>query len=209
MSTESARHHWETIYATKKPEEVSWTQPVPQTSLDFLHSFGLDKQARIIDIGGGDSLLVDFLVAEGYENVTVLDISQRALDRAKQRLGDLAHRVQWVAADVLTFRPLATYDVWHDRAAFHFMTTTAQVRSYLTLARSAVRPNGYLTIGTFSESGPTKCSGLEVRQYSESTLSNQLQRGFTKIRCLTEDHLTPFNTVQNFLFCSFQRQLAG
>ncbi|MCC2546697.1 class I SAM-dependent methyltransferase [Hymenobacter sp. BT175] len=207
MSTESARHHWESIYATKQPDEVSWTQPVPKTSLDFLRSFGLDKQARIIDIGGGDSHLVDFLVGEGYGNVTVLDISEHALNRAKQRLGNLADRVQWIVADVLTFRPETTYDVWHDRAAFHFMTTTAQIRAYLALARRSVRANGYLTIGTFSENGPTKCSGLEVRQYSELTLSSQLRRGFAKLRCLTEDHCTPFNTVQNFLFCSFQRQL--
>ncbi|HLK97850.1 MAG TPA: class I SAM-dependent methyltransferase [Hymenobacter sp.] len=200
------KQHWETIYSTKSSEEVSWTQYIPQTSIDFLRSFELNKQARIIDIGGGDSRLVDFLVSQGYENVSVLDISKKALQRAQQRLGKQADRVQWIESDVLDFRPEAPYQVWHDRAAFHFMTTADQVAAYLNLARQAVQEEGFLTMGTFSENGPKKCSGLDIKQYTEESLSAQLNKGFEKIRCLTEDHITPFQTVQNFLFCSFRRR---
>ncbi|GAB2960578.1 class I SAM-dependent methyltransferase [Hymenobacter coalescens] len=195
------------MYATKTPEQVSWTQSVPQTSLDFIHSFHLPRTARIIDVGGGDSRLVDFLLAEGYENLTVLDISPIALDKARQRLGSRAERVNWVISDITEFKPDITFDLWHDRAAFHFLTTEAQIARYLTTVRQAV--TGFLTIGTFSEQGPAKCNGLPIRQYSEDSLNAELHHGFEKIRCLTEDHITPFATTQNFLFCSFRRQLIG
>ena len=196
--------HWETVYNTKQPNEVSWTQDVPQTSLDFIHSFNLPKTARIIDIGGGDSKLVDFLLDEGYENVTVLDISEKALERAKSRLGERADKITWVASDIAEFAPSINYDVWHDRATFHFLTTPDQIATYIAIARTAV--DGYMTIGTFSENGPKKCSGLEIRQYSEEQLQEQLTIGFDKVRCVTEDHITPFNTTQNFLFCSFKKK---
>ena len=196
--------HWETVYETKNPDQVSWTQEVPQTSLDFISSFGLTKDAKIIDIGGGDSKLVDYLLDNGFENITVLDISAKALDKAKNRLGDKAKKVNWVVSDITEFEPKTAYDIWHDRATFHFLTTTEQVAKYMDTARKSV--NGYLTIGTFSENGPTKCSGLEIKQYNEETLTTELKNGFDKIRCVTEDHLTPFNTTQNFLFCSFKRK---
>ncbi len=151
---------------------------------------------------------MDFLLDEGYEDLTVLDISATALARARQRLGARARQVKWVASDVLTFRPTVPFDVWHDRATFHLLTTPAQVTRYLALARRAVRPAGYLTIGTFSPDGPTTCSGLTIRQYSEETLTGKLRREFEKIRCRIEDHVTPFQTVQNLLFCSFWRQEA-
>lgn len=198
------KKHWETVYRTKQPNEVSWTQEKPQTSLDFIHSFNLPRTARIIDIGGGDSKLVDFLLEEGFNDITVLDISEAALNRAKVRLGDRADMVKWVVSDIADFQPEITYDVWHDRATFHFLTLSSQIAKYLTIAERAV--NGYITIGTFSENGPQKCSGLNIKQYSETELQHQLARGFQKIRCITEDHLTPFNTMQNFLFCSFKRQ---
>ncbi|XOV92203.1 MAG: class I SAM-dependent methyltransferase [Bacteroidota bacterium] len=200
---ETTKNHWEKVYETKQPNEVSWTQEIPETSLEFIHSFNLPKTAKIIDVGGGDSKLVDFLLEEGYENITILDISSKALERAKTRLGDKASRVTWVASDVTEFQTDATYDIWHDRATFHFLTTTEQISQYLNIANKAV--NGYLTIGTFSENGPTKCSGLEIKQYSESELQKQLAKGFDKIRCITENHTTPFNTQQNFLFCSFRK----
>ncbi|AEI52196.1 class I SAM-dependent methyltransferase [Runella slithyformis] len=199
------KKHWETVYETKNPDQVSWTQEVPKTSLDFIHSFKLPKTAKIIDIGGGDSKLVDFLVNEGFENVTVLDISANALDKAKKRLGDKANTINWVVSDITEFEPNTTFDVWHDRATFHFLTTTEQVAKYMETARKSV--NGYLTIGTFSENGPTKCSGLTIKQYTEESLTTELENGFEKIRCLTEDHTTPFQTTQNFLFCSFKRQV--
>lgn len=203
---EPRKDHWETVYATKQPNEVSWTQEHPVTSLNFIHSFNLPKTARIIDVGGGDSKLVDHLLAEGYENITVLDISENALERAKARLGDSANKVKWVASDITEFQPDGYYDVWHDRATFHFLTTHEQIAKYLNIAKEAV--HGYLTIGTFSENGPKKCSGLEIKQYTETQLQNELEDGFEKIRCITEDHVTPFNTVQNFLFCSFKRAVA-
>ena len=197
------KQHWEKVYETKNPDQVSWTQDVPQTSLNFIHSFALGKQAKIIDIGGGDSKLVDFLIDEGFENVTVLDISAKALEKAQQRLGEKAKKVKWIVSDITEFKPDTTFDVWHDRATFHFLTTTEQISKYLTTARKAV--TSYLTIGTFSTNGPEKCSGLQIKQYDEATLTNELEKGFSKIRCITEDHKTPFNTSQNFLFCSFKR----
>lgn len=199
------KQHWENVYETKNPDQVSWTQDIPETSLNFIHSFGLEKQAKIIDIGGGDSKLVDFLIDEGFENVTVLDISAKALEKAKQRLGEKANKVNWVVSDITEFEPATTFDVWHDRATFHFLTTADQISKYLSTARKAV--TSYLTIGTFSTNGPEKCSGLQIKQYDEETLTNELENGFSKIRCVTEDHKTPFNTSQNFLFCSFKRSL--
>jgi len=198
--------HWETVYKTKNPDQVSWTQEKPKTSLDFIHSFGLEKTAKIIDIGGGDSKLADYLLDEGYENITVLDISANALEKAQNRLGHRADKINWVVSDITKFEPNTTYDIWHDRATFHFLTTTEQVAKYMDKARKSV--NGYLTIGTFSENGPKKCSGLEIKQYNEQELTSKLENGFEKLKCITEDHLTPFNTIQNFLFCSFKRVLS-
>jgi len=206
MKKETRKEHWDKIYSTKQPSQVSWTQENPKISLDFIHSFNLPKQASIIDVGGGDSKLVDKLIDEGYEDITVLDISGQALERAKERLGDRAKKVNWVVADITEFKTEKTFDLWHDRATFHFMTTIDQINEYLMRAKRALKDNGFLTIGTFSENGPTQCSGLETRQYSEMALQNQLKNGFKKIKCIVEDHRTPFNTLQNFLFCSFRRQ---
>lgn len=197
------QQHWDNVYITREPNQVSWTQDIPTTSLDFIHSFGLTKTAKIIDIGGGDSKLVDYLLNEGFENITVLDISAQALEKAKKRLGSNAAKINWIVSDITEFKPTTTFDIWHDRATFHFLTTKEQVAKYLELAKSAVK--GYLTIGTFSKKGPEKCSGLPITQYSETDLTTALQKGFEKIRCITEDHITPFATTQNFLFCSFKR----
>jgi len=204
MNTENKKH-WETVYETKNPDQVSWTQEKPTTSLDFIHSFGLTKTAKIIDIGGGDSKLVDYLLDEGFENITVLDISAKALEKSQKRLGDKAKNVNWVVSDITEFETNTTFDVWHDRATFHFLTTAEQIEKYMETARKSVK--GFLTIGTFSENGPTKCSGLEIKQYSEENLTAELNNGFDKIRCVTEDHTAPFDTTQNFLFCSFKRQI--
>jgi hypothetical protein len=199
----SEKSHWETVYTTKQPNEVSWTQEVPSTSLRFIQDFTIPKTAPIIDIGGGDSNLVDFLLAEGYTDLTVLDISEAALERAKIRLGEKASQVQWIVSDITEFRPQKQYKVWHDRATFHFLTTPTQIKAYLDIAKQAI--DGYVAIGTFSENGPQKCSGLEIKQYSESQLQTALSDGFEKIKCVNEDHTTPFNTVQNFTFCSFKK----
>lgn len=198
------QNHWDEVYKTKEPDLVSWTQEVPKTSLDFIHSFGLAKTAKIIDIGGGDSKLVDHLLDEGFENITVLDISARSLEKAKKRLGDKAQKINWVVSDIINYEPDTRFDIWHDRATFHFLTSSEQVAGYMNTARNAV--TGFLIIGTFSDNGPEKCSGLPIKQYSEEKLTAELENGFIKLHCITEDHITPFNTTQNFLFCSFKRQ---
>lgn len=199
---ESRKQHWETVYETKTPDQVSWTQEKPEGSLKFIHDLGLNKDASIIDIGGGDSKLVDFLLADGYSDITVLDISGKAIERAKKRLGMLADKVTWIESDINDFVPSRTFSIWHDRAAFHFLTSTEEQERYVKLVNSSV--TDFLVIGTFSEDGPLKCSGLEIQQYSESSMVDQF-RGFEKIKCENENHLTPFDTIQNFIFCSFKK----
>lgn len=200
----SKKNHWKTVYETKLPNEVSWTQEKPQISLDFIRETNLDKSAKIIDIGGGDSKLVDFLVEQGYENLTVLDISASALERAKTRLGKKAKNVNWIVSDITEFEPDTTYDIWHDRATFHFLTTEDQINKYLAITQKWI--SGYLIIGTFSDKGPTKCSGLEIKQYTETSLEKQFYKEFEKLKCINEDHKTPFETIQNFIFCVFRKR---
>jgi len=200
------KKHWETVYETKNPDQVSWTQEAPKTSLEFINSFGLKKTAKIIDIGGGDSKLVDYLLDQGFENITVLDISEKSLEKAQNRLKERANKVNWIVSDIIDFEPNMTFDVWHDRATFHFLTETEEIKKYTRTARNSV--NGFMIIGTFSHHGPKKCSGLAIKQYNEVELTSELKNGFDKIRCLNEDHITPFYTSQNFLFCSFKRQLS-
>ncbi|OJW84494.1 MAG: SAM-dependent methyltransferase [Bacteroidetes bacterium 46-16] len=195
--------HWEKIYATKQLNEVSWYEPTPHTSLSFLREFRVPLNARIIDVGGGDSLFVDHLLELGYTDITVLDISGSAIERAKQRLGDKAANVQWIEADAASFKPTGHYDFWHDRAAFHFLTEESDITSYINAIETGLNPGGILVVGTFSEQGPKKCSGIDIKQYSEQTLSERLQKYFNKVRCIMVDHITPFQTVQNFVFCSF------
>lgn len=200
---EDRKSHWETVYETKTPDQVSWTQKEPKISLDFIRSFNLDKTAKILDVGGGDSNLVDFLLDEGFENISVLDISTRAIERAQKRLGKRANKVGWIVSDITEFEPLEEYDVWHDRAAFHFLTTKNQIEKYVATTNQAV--NGYLILGTFSENGPKKCSGLDITQYSETKMEATFT-GFEKLRCFTDDHTTPFGTTQNFMYCSFKKK---
>ena len=196
------KEHWENIYNTKNPEEVSWTQDVPQTSLDFIDDLNVSKSAAIIDIGGGDSKLVDYLLDRGFTNVSVLDISEKSVEKAKQRLGKKAEKVKWIISDILDYNPAEKYEIWHDRAAFHFLTEEWQTEKYRELVSKVV--TGHLIIGVFSEEGPTKCSGLEIKQYDSKTLFQRFE-GFKVQRCLKVDHTTPFNTTQNFLFCHFQK----
>lgn len=197
--------HWEDIYQSKDTSEVSWFQASPTTSLQFVKEFKLPLSAKIIDVGGGDSFMVDRLLEMGYCNITVLDISKTAISKAKERLGEKAKTVKWIVADAAGFQPTETYDFWHDRAAFHFLTDKQEISNYVDTISSFVKPGGYLVLGTFSEQGPTKCSGIEIKQYSENTMTNLLTDFFNKIRCITVDHKTPFNTLQNFIFCSFRR----
>lgn len=200
------KSHWESIYQTKDLNEVSWYQPKPETSLQFIQELNLDKSAKIIDIGGGDGFLVDNLVELGFQDITILDISETALERAKIRLGEKAKNVKWIVADAANFKPTEKYDLWHDRAAFHFLTDEKEIENYIQTVYQNINPNGHLVIGTFSEQGPKKCSGIEIKQYSENSLSDLFEMYFEKIDCLTIDHPTPFDTLQNFVFCSFRKK---
>lgn len=202
---EQSKDHWEKIYETKVETAFSWFQEYPQTSIDFINLFNLPKNAKIIDIGGGDSHLVDALIELGYTNLYVLDISAKAIDRAKARLGNKAQLVNWIISDITEYTPNTTFDFWHDRAAFHFLITEPQIISYLAIVGQAIRPDGYLVLGTFSENGPKKCSGLEIRQYTEASMSSLFEKYFKRVKCIEENHTTPLNTVQNFVFCSFQK----
>ncbi len=205
MESFDRKSHWETIYHTKDLKDVSWYQPKPETSLIFLKEFNIPKTARIIDVGGGDSYFVDHLLDLGYEDITILDISEAAISKAKQRLGERSLKVKWIVEDAATFKPKEYYDFWHDRAAFHFLTDDKDISNYIETAHKNINPSGVLVIGTFSEEGPKKCSGIEIKQYSESSMTNRLKQYFDKIRCIRVDHKTPFETIQNFVFCSFRK----
>lgn len=197
--------HWENVFKTKSLNEVSWYEPFPETSLSFFKESNISKSAKIIDIGGGDSFLADHLLKLGYTNITVLDISEAALDRAKLRLKDKSKRVKWIVADVADFSPLEKYDFWHDRAAFHFLTVEQSIINYVETIQRHLNKNGNLVIGTFSKNGPKKCSGLDIKQYSENTMSELFKAYFEKIKCIKIDHKTPFDTNQNFVYCWFKR----
>jgi 2-polyprenyl-3-methyl-5-hydroxy-6-metoxy-1,4-benzoquinol methylase len=205
MENFDRKKHWDNIYQTKALDEVSWYQPTPTTSLEIMKQFNIPLSAKIIDIGGGDSLLVDHLLDLGYQDISVLDISVAAIERAKHRLGEKASRVKWIVADATAFRPAEKYDFWHDRAAFHFLIDEKEITNYLETAQQFINPKGVLVLGTFSEIGPKKCSGIEIKQYSETAMTERLKNYFEKIKCITVDHKTPANTIQNFLFCSFRK----
>lgn len=200
------KEHWERIYQTREPHEVSWTENVPQASLDFIDRFKLDPKARILDVGGGDSRLVDCLLDRGFTRITVLDISASSLERARIRLGSRAEQVTWVVGDMLSYQPKDAFDLWHDRAVFHFLTQPESVKAYMLLCRQFAL--GYLVLGTFSENGPAQCSGLPVHSYSRRQLAAAFAKDFAKIRCIHWDHITPFQSHQEFTFCSFRHRAA-
>ncbi len=206
METIHRKNHWENIYQTKKLSDVSWYQPVPETSLTFFKKFEVPKQAKIIDVGGGDSFLADHLLDLGYQNISVLDISKTAIERAKLRLGDRAEMVSWITEDVSTFNSIQKYDIWHDRAAFHFLTNQNDISNYVKIASRSLHAEGVLILGTFSEKGPKKCSGIEIKQYSIEELVETFDPFFENIDGINLDHSTPFDTIQNFTFCSFRKR---
>jgi len=197
--------YWDKIYSTRQQNEVSWYQPTPKVSLDFIHELNIPVTASVIDVGGGDSLLADNLLAAGFTDITVLDISETAINRAKQRLGKAAEKINWIISDINELNIDRKCDCWHDRAAFHFLTTQEQVEKYLSVAQNHITDNGRMIIGTFSTNGHQKCSGLPVKQYSEQSLSSELRVWFDRIKCITIDHITPSKSIQNFLFCSFKK----
>ncbi|MCB0402167.1 MAG: class I SAM-dependent methyltransferase [Flavobacteriales bacterium] len=204
MENFNRKEHWEHIYSTKALNEVSWYQPTPETSLHIIAETGIPKDAAIIDVGGGDSFLVDHLLRAGYSNMTVLDISEKAIERAKARLGDDAGQVKWICVDAAEFEPADTYDLWHDRAAFHFLTDANEIAHYVDVASKHIKPGGNLIIGTFAKDGPLKCSGIEISQYDAEDLEQTFSELSLKANYKVA-HPTPFDTIQNFTFCWFGR----
>jgi 2-polyprenyl-3-methyl-5-hydroxy-6-metoxy-1,4-benzoquinol methylase len=194
--------HWERIYSTKDPDAVSWYRPHLDWSLALIERAACDRSAWIIDVGGGESTLVDDLLDRGYRDVTVLDISQTALEVTKKRLGAKAKQVHWMAADV-TQASLAreSYDVWHDRAVFHFLTKQEQRTAYVQQAAQSVKHGGYVIVSTFGPEGPVKCSGLDVVRYDAEGLHEQFGKRFSLLDSVKELHQTPFGTTQQFLYC--------
>lgn len=207
MSDFNRKAHWEDIYAKKKLSEVSWYQPNPASSLEFILSGNPSKaDTKIIDIGGGDSFLIDRLVEQHFQQVYLLDISARAISRAKERLAQQAEKVVWIESDIINFAPQEQFDIWHDRAAFHFLINTEEVTRYVHLATASITENGRLIIGTFSKNGPTKCSGIDIVQYSSDELESLFQSNFELTETKTLLHKTPFDTTQEFVFCSFRKK---
>ncbi len=198
--------HWENVYRTKDTSRVGWFQKKPIISLNFFKYLEIPKTARILDAGGGDSLLVDYLLERDYRELTVLDISAAAIQNAQIRLGIFANYIHWIVDDLSKCQLNEKYDVWHDRAAFHFMRESEELKHYLNLVRRAVVQGGVLIIGTFSKTGPTNCSGLPVIQYSTEELTDFFSRYFEPIKCLNTDHITPGGVVQNYSFCAFRRK---
>jgi ubiquinone/menaquinone biosynthesis C-methylase UbiE len=197
----ATKSHWENIYHTKQAHEVSWTQETPYTSIQLFEAAKLPKNAQIIDVGGGDSRFVDYLIDHGFTHVSVLDISEKALERAKERLGAKASLVNWIVSDIKDFIPTLTYDFWHDRAAFHFLTEQKDIEQYVRVCKQSAKK---IAIGTFSTEGPLKCSGLDIAQYDEKSLSKLFETvGFTNAQCQRVDHKTPSGANQNFVFCSY------
>ena len=204
MMENNLKDHWENIYTNKQPHEVSWTQEIPTTSLKLIEELNLSKNANIIDIGGGDSRLVDHLLKMGFINLTVLDISAAAIERAKERLQADANKVKWVVSDILDFSPDTTYTLWHDRASFHFQITEDAINQYLSILKKATE--GYAIVGGFSTEGPKKCSALDIKQYNEKALQQCMAKAeFETMKTLRVDHITPMGGSQNFLFGVFQK----
>ena len=197
-----AKTHWENVYTTKEPEAVSWYRAHLETSLALVERAAHSHSASIIDIGAGESTLVDDLLARGYENITVLDVSPTALEVTKKRVGLFAERVKWIAADItqVQLESLA-YDVWHDRAVFHFLTSIEQRAAYVRNVARAVNSGGHVIVSTFGPEGPTKCSGLDVMRYDAESLHNEFGKRFRLEESLKELHHTPFGTTQQFLYC--------
>jgi SAM-dependent methyltransferase len=202
MGLMNSQEHWESVYAANAPDQVSWFRPHLETSLSFIERASPTKTARIIDVGGGESTLVDDLLGLGYSNLTVLDISQTAVYVTKARLGVLANRVERVVADVTRADlPESAYHIWHDRAVFHFLTSSADRAAYVEKVERSVKTGGHVIIGTFGPEGPEKCSGLNVQRYDAGSLHGEIGRRFRLIDSREELHQTPFGTAQQFLYC--------
>jgi len=200
----NTRDHWEAAYSARQANEQSWFQSKPEKSLAMIQRAGVGPGSPVIDVGGGASNLVDFLLNDGYRDLTVLDISATAIHTARQRLGERAAGVQWMQQDVLTFVPPRRYAAWHDRAVFHFLTGEQDQRLYVDVLRCALQPGGGLVIATFAKDGPVKCSGLEVMRHDADSLKQVLGEGFHLEEEAIEDHLTPAGRIQRFGYYRFK-----
>ena len=199
--------HWEHIYEKKGPTQVSWYQEHAQSSLQYIRNTGIQKTDHIIDVGGGASTLVDDLIADGFQRISVLDVSGTALRLAQQRLGARATYVNWMEADILEANlPEQAYDVWHDRAVFHFLREPGERAQYLRVLGTALAPGGHVVLATFGPEGPPRCSGLEVQRYSAAELSELLGSSFELVRQDLEDHVTPRGGRQQFLYGLWKRR---
>jgi 2-polyprenyl-3-methyl-5-hydroxy-6-metoxy-1,4-benzoquinol methylase len=197
-----SKSHWEKVYRTKQPNEVSWYRPHLDVSLQLIEEASPNRDAQIIDVGGGESTLVDDLLNRGYHNLSVLDVSATALVVAKERLGDKADKVDWLCGDVTTFAfARHQYDVWHDRAVFHFLTKSEERAAYVRQVAHAVKPGGHVIVATFGPEGPTKCSGLDVVRYGADALHHEFGSDFQLVKHLTELHRTPAGLIQQFTYC--------
>lgn len=204
------KSHWESIYTVKAPTEVSWYQPHAEKSLELITRTGLGKKAQVIDVGGGASTLAGDLLLLRYENITVLDIAASAIERTKGRLGDEAGKVTWLEADITEAKlPLSHYDLWHDRAVFHFLTEAKDRAAYVKRIADSLKPGGHIIIASFALDGPEKCSGLDIVRYGPDELHSEFGEQFQLIDTVRETHHTPFGTEQKFIYCYLQRRQEG
>jgi len=197
--------HWEKIYQKKEADEVSWYQKIPEKSLKIFKDLKIEKNSSIIDIGAGDSTLVDCLTEIGFVDISIVDISQIALNKTRNRIGSNSVFVNFIEADIRKFKPEKIYDVWHDRACFHFLTDEKDINHYKTNIVNNIKTGGYFVLSTFSESGPVKCSGLDVTRYSVEKISNLLKSDFELLESFETEHHTPFNSIQNFIYFVFRK----
>jgi len=200
---QNRKDHWERIYQKHSPTEVGWYQSYPERSLKLIYNTGADTDSSIIDVGGGTSTLAKHLLDKGYEKLAVLDISGNSIERAKSQLDEKSREINWIEADVTKFSFTEQYDIWHDRAVFHFLTKAEDRKGYITSLNQALKLNGHLIIATFSLDAPPKCSGLSVVRYSSETLQSELGDNFILAEAVVEDHVTPSWVKQNFIFCRF------
>lgn len=199
------KQHWEKTYQDKEPGQVSWYQTEPHISLNLIDSLGLKPMDKIIDVGGGASILVDKMLDKGFRDITVLDISSKALQRSKERLAQQAKKITWIDADITEIEFPQQYSLWHDRAVFHFLTDPQDRKKYIGTLEKAVQPGGYVIIATFSLEGPPKCSGLNVERYDSEKLSKELGDCFALITSEEEVHMTPWKSEQRFIYCVFKK----
>ena len=200
------KQHWERVYKKNKPDELGWYQDYPEISLKLITATGVGVDSDIIDVGGGTSKLIGTLLDQGYKRLTVLDISGSSIEKVKINLGEKSNRINWIEADVTKYSFMEQYDIWHDRAVFHFLTEAKDRKEYINSLNKALKLNGHLIIATFALKGPPKCSGLPVTRYSPETLQNELGDNFKLVKAIVEGHVTPSGVRQKFIFCQFIKQ---